>query len=110
MQRVAFTMRVKAGQEEEYVRRHKEVWPAVLEACKRAGVHKSSIFMNGRELFVYMEVEDYAEAVRILGEDPESVRWEEYMEPIVEAGTGDAYDPANAYPAGLPEVWYWEAE
>ncbi len=110
MQRVAFTMRIKEGQQEEYIRRHKAVWPEVLEEAKRAGVHKSSIFMNGLELFVYMEVDDYAEAVRILGESPNSLRWEEYMEPIVEAGPGEAYDPQNAYPDGLPEVWYWEAK
>ena len=30
MERVAFVMHVKDGEEEEYRRRHREVWPAVL--------------------------------------------------------------------------------
>ena len=30
MERVTFVMRVKEGEEEEYQRRHREVWPAVL--------------------------------------------------------------------------------
>ena len=110
MQRVAFVMRVKEGQQEEYIRRHQHVWQEVLADLKRAGVHKMSIFMSGLQLFLYMEVEDYAEAARILAESDDSVRWEEYMAPIMESATGDAYDSASAYPDGLPEVFYWQAD
>ena len=110
MQRVAFVMRVKEGQQEEYIRRHRQVWQEVLADLQRAGVHKMSIFMSGLQLFLYMEVEDYAEAARILAESDDSVRWEEYMAPIMESATGDAYDPVNAYPDGLPEVFYWQAD
>ena len=31
------------------------------------------------------------------------------MAPIMETGDGGEYDPANAYPSGLPEVFRWEA-
>ena len=55
MERVAFVMHVKEGEEEEYRRRHREVWPAVLAELERAGV---------RSMCLYMEVEKYAEAVR----------------------------------------------
>ena len=110
MQRVAFVMRVKEGQQEEYIRRHQQVWQEVLADLKRAGVHKMSIFMSGLQLFLYMEVEDYVEAARILAESDDSVRWEEYMAPIMESATGDAYDPTNAYPDGVPEVFYWQAD
>ena len=107
MQRVAFVMHVKEGQEAEYVRRHREVWPQVLADLERAGVEQMNIFMAGRQLFLYMEVEDYAEAARILGECPESVRWEAYMEPIMEDAGGQDYDPENPYPDSLPEVFFW---
>jgi len=110
MQRVAFTMHVKEGQQEEYIRRHKQVWPETLRDMERAGIHKMSIFMKGRELFLYMEVEDYPAAVRILGESSDSLRWEQYMAPIMEGDDAEAYDPAHAYPEGLPEVFYWEAQ
>ncbi len=69
-----------------------------------------SIFMFGLQLFLYMEVEDYAEAARILADRDNSVRWEEYMAPIMESAPGEIYDPAKAYPAGLPEVFYWQAD
>ena len=107
MQRVAFVMHVKEGQEAEYVRRHREVWPQVLADLERAGVEQMNIFMAGRQLFLYMEVDDYAQAARILGECPESVRWEAYMEPIMEDAGGQTYDPENPYPDSLPEVFFW---
>jgi L-rhamnose mutarotase len=109
MQRVAFILRVKEGHEEEYIRRHREIWPQILDDLERARVHKMSIFMSGLQLFLYMEVEDYAEAARVLGDSPESMRWEEYMAPIMEDASGGDYDPQNAYPDGLPEVFYWES-
>ena len=107
MQRVAFVMHVNEGHEVEYVRRHREVWPQVLADLERAGVEQMNIFMTGRQLFLYMEVDDYAEAARILGECPESVRWEAYMEPIMEDAGGQDYDPENSYPDSLPEVFFW---
>ena len=110
MERIAFAMKVREGQEEEYIRRHKEVWLEVLADMDKAGVQRMSIFMQGRKLFLYMEVENYAEAALVLGESPHSLRWEEYMAPIMESAAGDAYDPDNAYPDGLPEVFYWEAD
>jgi L-rhamnose mutarotase len=57
-----------------------------------------------------MERIAYAEAARVLGESPHSRRWEEYMASIMESAAGDAYDPDNAYPDGLPEVFFWEAD
>lgn len=110
MERITFVMKAKAGHEEEYVSRHQEVWPEVLADMNSAGIHKMSIFMRGRDLFLYMEVENYAEAARVLADSPESARWEEYMAPIMEDASGEAYDPNNAYPEGLPEVFYWERD
>ena len=107
MQRVAFVMHVKEGQEEEYIRRHRDVWPQVLADLEKAGVGQMNIFMAGRQLFLHMEVDDYAEAARILGASPESVRWEQYMEPIMEDAGGETYDPENPYPTSLPEVFFW---
>ena len=81
MEHVAFVIRVKEGQEEEYIRRHENVWPEVLAGMKRAGFHSMRIFKSGLDLFVYVEVEDYGKASRILDGDPDSRRWEEYMSP-----------------------------
>ena len=107
MDRVAFVMHVKEGEEEEYIRRHKAVWPEILADMEEAGVHQMNIFMQGQQLFLYMEVENYIEASHLLAERPDSVRWEEFMTPIMEDSDGESYDPANPYPESLPEVFYW---
>ncbi|MCE2396116.1 L-rhamnose mutarotase [Candidatus Poribacteria bacterium] len=55
MQRVAFVMRVKEEQQEEYIRRHQRVWQEVLADLKRSGVHQNSsgwrphLFRMGRK-------------------------------------------------------------
>lgn len=109
MDRVTFLMHVRKGCEEEYIRRHRNVWPEVMAEHARAGIRKMSIFMKGTELFLYMEVDDYPKAVRILGASPEALRWEEFMAPLMESVGDDSFDPTNAFPASLPEVFYWEA-
>jgi L-rhamnose mutarotase len=108
MDRITFMMRVKDGHQEEYIRRHEGVWPEVMAEHRRAGVSKMGIYMTGRDLFLYMEVDDYAKAVRMLNMSPIVLRWEEYMAPIMEASDDRGFDPTNPYPVSLPEVFFWE--
>jgi L-rhamnose mutarotase len=110
MDRVSFVMRVKDGHRDEYIRRHREVWPEVLAEQQRAGISKMAIYMKGSTLFLYMEVEDYAKAARILSQSPAALRWEEYMAQIMEDDGNGAFDPTNAYPASLPEVFFWQPD
>jgi len=46
MRRVAFTMHLKTGCEEEYLRRHDEIWPELAEELRRAGIRDYSIFLD----------------------------------------------------------------
>jgi L-rhamnose mutarotase len=108
MDRVSFLMRVKDGYRDEYIRRHREVWPDVLAEQQRAGIKKMAIYIKDSELFLYMEVDDYAKAVRILSQSPAALSWEEYMAPIMENMNGNGFDAANAYPPSLHEVFFWE--
>jgi L-rhamnose mutarotase len=86
MERIAFTMRVKSGQEEEYRRRHEAVWPAMLQALQSAGCRNYSIYMKGQDLFAYMEVEDFEAFLKHMAANPESDRWEAHMAGIMERG------------------------
>jgi L-rhamnose mutarotase len=86
MERIAFTMRVKPGQEQEYRRRHEAVWPAMLEALKAAGCRNYSIYMKGQDLFAYMEVDDFQAFLSQMAADAESSRWEAHMAGIMERG------------------------
>eukprot|EP01052_Picozoa_sp_SAG31_P027765 SAG31_NODE_2626_length_5353_cov_5.529692_2_plen_116_part_00 len=107
--RAFFKLKVKAGHEQEYVDRHKNVWPQVKADLQAAGVKEMSIWMDGRDIFLMMVCADYKAATKFLDGSPTSVKWEEYMEEIMQAGDGGEYDPNNAYPGGLPEVFRWLA-
>jgi L-fuconolactonase len=108
-ERAFFKLRVKPGGEQEYVKRHKAVWPQVQSDLVAAGVKEMSIWMHGRDVFLLMVCANYKAAVELLDASPESVKWEQWMAPMMETAEGDEYDPEHAYPDGLPEVWRWEA-
>lgn len=46
MIRNAFTMKIKQGYEEEYKKRHDEIWPALVSLLKEAGISDYSIFLD----------------------------------------------------------------
>ncbi len=102
MQRIAFTMRIKAGSEEEYRRRHQSVWPELLADLKQAGCHRYSIYARGLDLFAYMEVEDFQRFLSVMAASQVSQRWEQYMSDILIRET----DPATGFPDALPEVFH----
>ncbi|MFW6303193.1 MAG: L-rhamnose mutarotase [Candidatus Sumerlaeota bacterium] len=85
MQRVAFKMKLKPGYEEEYKKRHDEVWPGIIEELKQAGVSDYSIFLDEETLILF--------AVQKLTDDntadelPEKEavkKWWTYMKDIME--------------------------
>ena len=61
MRRIGFTMHLKPGYDEEYQRRHDEIWPELAALLGEAGIANYSIFLDPatRCLFAYMEVRDH---------------------------------------------------
>ena len=59
MIRKAFVMSVNPGQEQEYERRHRPIWPELEAVLLAHGVTNYSIFLHPgtRQLFAYAEVE-----------------------------------------------------
>jgi L-rhamnose mutarotase len=102
MQRIAFTMHIKPGTEEEYRRRHQHVWPELLADLKRAGCSNYSIYLQGLTLFAYMEVEDFQRFLATMSSSQASERWEEQMSDILVRET----DPATNFPFVLSEVFH----
>jgi len=76
MLRKAFVMSVHPGQEAEYERRHRPIWPELERVLKIHGVHNYSIFLlsETRQLFAYAEIEDDARWQAIAA-TPECQRW-----------------------------------
>ena len=50
MQRHSFTMKLKAGFEAEYKKRHNEIWPELYDALKKSGIIEYSIFLDPKSL------------------------------------------------------------
>ena len=87
MQRIGRVRRLRLGAEEEYERRHREVWPEVLAAIGRAGIGGYTIFRHERWLFSYFELPDEI-SLDSVGEiflaDEACCRWEALMETLFE--------------------------
>lgn len=85
MERMAWKGRIRPGCKAEYVRRHNEIWPEMVQVLKEAGIRNYSIFEVGGELFGYYECEKgVAWAERTQAESPVVDRWNAYMADILE--------------------------
>jgi len=84
MPRYAFQLRIRAGQEEEYDRRHKAVWPELLQELSDFGVTEYSIFRRGQQLFLYLHAPDWNDLMENLAKSETNLRWQQMMAPIFE--------------------------
>lgn len=88
MQRVATYMAVKQGMEERYREEHANIWPEVVDGIRRFGIRNYSIFMQGRELYSYFEVDDLETAIQMATADPDNQRWQVHMADLFDTGPG----------------------
>jgi L-rhamnose mutarotase len=102
MQRIAFEMSIRPGTQDEYRRRHQQVWPDLLADLKAAGCHNYSIFLRDTRLLAYMEVDDFQRFLAHMAASEADKKWEDVMSDIlqreVEADTG--------FPATFTEVFH----
>ena len=84
MERYAWTARILDGMKEEYVRRHDEIWPELVELLKSAGIKNYTIWNVGNTLFGYYECEKGIEfAAKTQAESPIVDRWNAYMKDVM---------------------------
>lgn len=102
MERVMFTFDIAPGTEDEYKRRHDEIWPELVDAIKDAGFNNYTIFRRGLQVFLYVECEpDRATAFARIGATDVNRRWSEWFADIIPSMT-DA-DGELLY---AEEVWH----
>ncbi len=109
MQRIAFQLRIREGLTAEYDRRHRAVWPELLEELQAFGVREYSIFRRGQELFLSLRVPDFAELLRRLEASEVNGRWQAFMAPMFEPVP--SLRPGETF-AVMEEVFYmsgWES-
>ena len=88
MARFAFRFRIAPGSEQEYARRHADVWPAMLSALHDAGYRNYSIYRDGIDLFGYFEADDPVVTMRAIANSPVAQGWERMMSDILDRGVG----------------------
>ena len=100
--RVAFKMQLFKGYEEEYKKRHEELWPELKTLLKETGISDYSIFLDEttNSLFGILKAEDQ-ELLNNLPLHPVMQRWWKHMGDIMES------NPDNSpVQTPLKEVFY----
>jgi L-rhamnose mutarotase len=104
MTQYAWVLEVRPGYEEEYVRRHQEIWPEMVEALREAGICNYSIFRHGLTLFGYFETDEIGKTREYLANSETNQRWSEWMDPIMKVDI----DPTTQFPYLLPLQWHMD--
>ncbi|MBD5267587.1 MAG: L-rhamnose mutarotase [Bacteroides sp.] len=104
MKREAFKMFLKPGCEEEYARRHAELWPEMEKLLRDSGVFDYSIYWDKDTniLFAFQKTEG-EENSQDLGDNPIVKKWWDYNADIMEV------NPDNS-PVSIPlkEVFHMD--
>ena len=103
MQRIAFKMKLFKGYEEEYKKRHDEIWDELKLLLRQKGVKDYSIFLDEETntLFAYLQIED----ITMLDDLPNELvlqKWWAYMKDIMETNADNS--PVRI---SLKEVFYF---
>ena len=85
MPRVGFTMKLFAGKEEEYKRRHNAIWPELVNLLREHGVKEYSIFLDEttNTLFGVLDIDNLGSLDK-LPLSPVMQKWWAYMRDIME--------------------------
>lgn len=102
MPRIASRMKIFKGQEEEYKRRHDELWPELEELLRKTGITEYFIFLDEEtgDLFATLNIDNPLH-LDALPNHPVMQKWWAYMKDIMES------NPDNS-PVSIPlkEVFY----
>jgi L-rhamnose mutarotase len=102
MFRVAFKMKLFAGKEAEYKKRHDEIWPELQLLLKDAGISEYSIFLDEttNSLLGVLKITDPGNLDNLPHKEVMQ-RWWKYMADIMESN--DDHSPVSI---PLKEVFY----
>ncbi len=85
MEQIAFLMRLKPGYEQEYRKRHDEIWPGLKAALTEAGIRDYSIFLDEQTLNLFAVLRLTPNNTRdVLPILPIMRRWWDYMADLMD--------------------------
>ncbi|MTI59042.1 MAG: L-rhamnose mutarotase [Firmicutes bacterium] len=98
--RVGFKLKLKnENVQEEYKKRHDQIWPEMLEVLDKAGIKNYSIWNSGQDLFGYYEVKNLDYSDRVQAESEIVAKWNVYMQDLLESRVDD---DSNVFPVKEP--------
>ena len=102
MERLCFSFEIRPGTEDEYKKRHDEIWPELVAAIKDAGFENYSLFRRGTTITAYVECHpDAATGFAKLGPTDVNARWSKWFEDVIVSLTDEN---GNLFTA--EEVWH----
>jgi L-rhamnose mutarotase len=104
MKKVAFKMKLFPGKEDEYKKRHDEIWPELVLMLKDAGISDYSIFFDPEtnSLFGVYKLNEI-NSTKDLPHQPLMKKWWAYMSDIMESNPDNS--PVSS---PLEEVFYMQ--
>ncbi|BCL69899.1 L-rhamnose mutarotase [Vibrio nigripulchritudo] len=105
MKSYAWVLEVRPGYEEEYKKRHDEIWPEMSEEITKSGITNYQIFRHGLTLFGYFETEDLQKTIDYLSDSEVNAKWGTYMTPIMKIEV----DSQTGFPFLLPNQFSFKA-
>jgi L-rhamnose mutarotase len=104
MNRIAFKMKLKPGFEDEYTKRHEQIWPELQTLLHTAGVSDYSIFLDKETntLFGFQKTSNLSGS-QDLGKELIVQKWWKYMADIMEVNAD--FSPVTI---GLKEVFHMD--
>lgn len=86
MRRIGQVIGLDPERVEEYRRYHAKIWPEIEEAIHQAGIRNYSIYLEGDQLFAYLEYhgpdDEFDQRMEALAEAPRMREWWDIMEPM----------------------------
>ena len=99
---VAFKMKLKPGNQEEYKTRHDDIWPELKQLLSAAGVSDYHIFLDKETDFLFaVQTVSGDQDSQDLASEPIVRKWWNYMADIMETNEDDSPTIAP-----LKEVFY----
>lgn len=84
MQRACFTFEIYEGKEDEYKRRHDEIWPELVELIQDSGLKNYTLFRRGSTVIAYVECHpDLETAFAKIGATEINTRWSALFEDVI---------------------------
>ena len=104
MNRYCFCLQVRPDRLDEYVERHRDVWPDMQAALRDSGWHNYSLFLRDDGLLIgYVEADDLEAAQKAMAATEVNTRWQAEM---TEFFTGIEGRPPDESFVLLPEIFH----